>query len=205
MVIIQNFIKFLIRTEGFKKGISGKIKMVTRVQEEKDKDEVLSQMEPLIAEWFDNKFDSLTEPQGYAIPLIHEKENVLVSSPTGSGKTLTAFLSIINELFKKDKEGELEDKIYCVYVSPLKALANDIHKNLEEPLEEIKELAEEKGVKVPDIKTAIRSGDTPQKERRKMTENPPHIYITTPESLALSLSSPKFRKRFKDVQYFIND
>ncbi len=179
--------------------------MITRVQEQKDKEEVLSEMEPLIAEWFDNKFDSLTEPQGYAIPLIHEEENVLVSSPTGSGKTLTAFLSIINGLFKKDKQGELEDKIYCVYVSPLKALANDIHKNLEKPLEEIRDLAEEKDVKVPEIKTAIRSGDTPQKERRKMTENPPHIYITTPESLALSLSSPKFRKRFKDVQYFIND
>ncbi|MFP4001128.1 MAG: ATP-dependent helicase [Thermoplasmata archaeon] len=179
--------------------------MIKRVEEERDKGEVLSQMEPLIAEWFDNKFDSLTEPQGYAIPYIHRRENVLVSSPTGSGKTLTAFLSIINELFKLDKKDELEDKIYCVYVSPLKALANDIHKNLEEPLKEIKQLADEKDVKVPDIKTAIRSGDTPQKERRKMTEDPPHIYITTPESLALSLSSPKFREKFKDVQYFIND
>ncbi len=179
--------------------------MITRVEEEKDKDEVLSHMEPLIAEWFDKKFDSLTEPQGYAIPLIHEGENVLVSSPTGSGKTLTAFLSIINELFRLDKKDELEDKIYCVYVSPLKALANDIHKNLEEPLQEIKDLAKKKGVKVPDIKTAIRSGDTPQKERRKMAEDPPHIYITTPESLALSLSSPKFREKFRDVQYFIND
>jgi len=179
--------------------------MIKRVEKEKDKGEVLSQMEPLIAEWFDKKFDSLTEPQGYAIPLINERENVLVSSPTGSGKTLTAFLSIINELYKLDKKEELEDKIYCVYVSPLKALANDIHKNLETPLEEIERLAEEKDIKVPDIKTAIRSGDTPQKERRKMVEDPPHIYITTPESLALSLSSPKFREKFKDVQYFIND
>ncbi len=179
--------------------------MIERVKESKDKEEVLDLMEPLIAEWFDQKFDSLTEPQGYAIPLIHERENVLVSSPTGSGKTLTAFLSIINELFKLDKKDELEDKIYCVYVSPLKALANDIHKNLEEPLEELKALAKEKDVKVPEIKTAIRSGDTPQKERRKMVKNPPHIFITTPESLALVLSSPKFRKKFDDVQYFIND
>jgi len=162
-------------------------------------------MEPLIAEWFDQKFEALTEPQGYAIPLIHERKNVLVSSPTGSGKTLTAFLSIINELFKLDKENKLEDKIYCVYVSPLKALANDIHKNLEEPLRELRELAEEKGLKIPKIKTAIRSGDTPQRDRRKMTDDPPHIFITTPESLALSLSSPKFREKFKDVQYFIND
>ncbi|MEF8835200.1 MAG: ATP-dependent helicase [Candidatus Thermoplasmatota archaeon] len=179
--------------------------MIKRVEESKGKEEILSQMEPLIAEWFDQKFESLTEPQGYAIPMIHEGKNVLVSSPTGSGKTLTAFLSIINELFKLDKKDELEDKIYCVYVSPLKALANDIHKNLEEPLREIRELAEEKDMKVPKIKTAIRSGDTPQNERRKMANDPPHIFITTPESLALSLSSPKFREKFKDVQYFIND
>ncbi|MEF8874742.1 MAG: ATP-dependent helicase [Candidatus Thermoplasmatota archaeon] len=176
-----------------------------RVEEKKDKEEVLQLMEPLIAEWFDDKFDNLTEPQSYAIPLIHERENVLVSSPTGSGKTLTAFLSIINELFKLDKKGELEDKIYCVYVSPLKALANDIHKNLEKPLAELKDLAEEKDVKIPDIRTAIRSGDTSQNERRKMAKTPPHIFITTPESLALALSSPQFRKKFDDVQYFIND
>ncbi|MFP4051508.1 MAG: ATP-dependent helicase [Thermoplasmata archaeon] len=179
--------------------------MITRVTEEKDKEEILDLMEPLIAEWFDNKFDALTEPQGYAIPLIHEGKNVLVSSPTGSGKTLTAFLSIINELYKLDKQDELEDKIYCVYVSPLKALANDIHKNLEEPLDEIKELAEEKDMKIPDIRTATRSGDTSQKERRKMAKNPPHIFITTPESLGLVLSSPKFREKFDEVQYFIND
>ncbi len=175
------------------------------MSESKDKEEVLDLMEPLIAEWFDDKFDSLTEPQGYAIPLIHEMKNVLVSSPTGSGKTLTAFLSIINELFKLDKQGELEDKIYCVYVSPLKALANDIHKNLEKPLQEIRSLAEQKDAKVPEIKTAIRSGDTSQKERRKMVTDPPHIFITTPESLGLVLSSPKFREKFDDVKYFIMD
>ncbi|MFO7992068.1 MAG: ATP-dependent helicase [Thermoplasmata archaeon] len=179
--------------------------MIIRVSQRKKKEEVLELMEPLIAEWFDNKFESLTEPQGYAIPLIHERENVLVSSPTGSGKTLTAFLSIINELFKEDKKGRLEDKIYCVYVSPLKALANDIHKNLEAPLEELRELAVEKDYKIPEIRTAIRSGDTPQSERRKMVKKPPHIIITTPESLGLVLSSPKFRESFQDVQYFIMD
>ncbi len=176
-----------------------------RVNKRKDKEEVLDMMEPLIAEWFHEKFESLTEPQSYAIPLIHERKHVLVSSPTGSGKTLTAFLSIINELFKLDKKGELEDKIYCVYVSPLKALANDIHKNLEKPLEEIRALAEDKEVKTPEIRTAIRSGDTSQNERRKMAKTPPHIFITTPESLALALSSPQFRKKFDGVQYFIND
>jgi len=179
--------------------------MIIRASERKEKKEVLSLMEPLIAEWFDDKFDYLTEPQGFAIPLIHERENVLVSSPTGSGKTLTAFLSIINELFKLDKKGELEDRIYCVYVSPLKALANDIHKNLEKPLEEIRALAKEKDMKVPEINTAIRSGDTSQADRRKMVNKPPHILITTPESLGLVLSSPKFRESFDGVEYFIMD
>ncbi len=179
--------------------------MIIRASERKEKEEVLDQMEPLIAEWFDSKFDYLTEPQGYAIPLIHKRKNVLVSSPTGSGKTLTAFLSIINELFILDKEEKLENKIYCVYVSPLKALANDIRKNLERPLQELRELAKEEDKKIPNITTAIRSGDTPQSERRKMVKDPPHILITTPESLALVLSSPRFREKFDDVQYFIMD
>ncbi|MFO8109040.1 MAG: ATP-dependent helicase [Thermoplasmata archaeon] len=179
--------------------------MIIRASERKEKKEVLSLMEPLIAQWFDEKFDYLTEPQGFAIPLIHQRENVLVSSPTGSGKTLTAFLSIINELFKLDKKGALEERIYCVYVSPLKALANDIHKNLERPLEEIRSLAEKRGMKISEINTAIRSGDTSQAARRKMVNKPPHILITTPESLALVLSSPKFRKSFDGVQYFIMD
>ncbi len=205
LIFFQKFIKLLSRLQRFDIELSGRLEILNRVERQKDKEEVLDMMEPLISEWFDEKFEGLTEPQSYAIPLIHERENVLVSSPTGSGKTLTAFLSIINELFKLDKKGELEDKIYCVYVSPLKALANDIHKNLEKPLEELKELAEEKGVKIPEIRTAIRSGDTPQKERRKMAKTPPHIFITTPESLALALSSPQFRKKFNDVQYFIND
>src|SRR5205814_568824 len=102
-------------------------------------------MEPLIRDWFQSKFKDLTEPQAYAVPLIHERKSVLVSSPTGSGKTLTAFLSIINELYAKQLRGELEDRIYCLYVSPLKALANDINRNLEEPLQELTALAEEEG------------------------------------------------------------
>src|SRR2546422_467628 len=93
-------------------------------------------MEPLVGDWFGSKFKGLTEPEAYAVPLIHARKSVLVSSPTGSGKTLTAFLSIINELYAKQLRGELEDRIYCLYVSPLKALANDINRNLEEPLRE---------------------------------------------------------------------
>ena len=169
------------------------------------KREVLSMMHPVIGEWFDSRFEDLTEPQAYAIPLIHRKKSVLVSSPTGSGKTMTAFLSIINNLFEMAEAGKLEDKIYCVYVSPLKALANDIHRNLEIPLKEIYELARKKGMKIPRIRTAIRSGDTSQSERQRMSRRPPHIFITTPESLSLVLTSPKFRERFRDVRYVIVD
>ncbi len=169
------------------------------------KEDILSEMHPVIREWFESRFEDVTEPQAYAIPIIHEKKSVLVSSPTGSGKTVTAFLSIINNLFEMGEKGELEDKIYCVYVSPLKALGNDIRRNLEEPLKEIYALAKEKGMDVPRIRTAIRSGDTTQSERQKMARKPPHIFITTPESLSLVLTSPKFRERFRDVRYVIID
>ncbi|MFP4196493.1 MAG: ATP-dependent helicase [Methanomassiliicoccales archaeon] len=176
-----------------------------RITERSTKEEVMDLLEPLVAEWFQEKFDSLTEPQSYAIPLIHQRRSVLVSSPTGSGKTLTAFLSIINELFKYAKEGRLEDRIYAVYVSPLKALANDINRNLEEPLREMRELAERKGVEFPDIRVGVRSGDTSPYERQKQLRKPPHIFITTPESLSLVLAAPKFRERFSRVEWAITD
>ena len=168
-------------------------------------DEVLSLFDPIIREWFTSRYRTLTEPQSYALPLIHQGKNVLVSSPTGSGKTLTAFLSVINELFLLAKEGKLEDRVYCVYISPLKALANDIHRNLEVPLEEIKALAKKEGVDIPRIRVAVRSGDTSTSERQKMLKKPPHIFITTPESLSLVLTAPKFRERFRDVRYVIVD
>ncbi|MDD1743552.1 MAG: DEAD/DEAH box helicase, partial [Methanomassiliicoccales archaeon] len=164
-----------------------------RIAQRSSKKEVMGLMEPLIGEWFASKFDDLTEPQSYAIPIIHRRESVLVSSPTGSGKTMTAFLSIINELFKYAKAGKLEEKIYCVYISPLKALANDINRNLEEPLREIAALAEKEHANMPKIRVGVRSGDTSQYERQKMLKHPPHILITTPESLALALAAPKFR------------
>src|SRR5579875_3331238 len=138
-------------------------------------------LHPLIQKWFNSKYADLTEPQKRAIPLIHNRQNVLVSSPTGTGKTLTGFLAVINELFSLARDGKLEDKIYCLYISPLKALANDINKNLNEPLTEISILAEKEGVPIPEIRAAVRSGDTPQNERQKMLRKPPHILITTPE------------------------
>ncbi len=179
--------------------------MIYRIEKRYSKDEVLGLLDPIIREWFESKFKDITEPQAYAIPYIHKGKNVLVSSPTGSGKTLTGFLAIINELFLLAKQGKLEDKVYCVYVSPLKALANDIHRNLEEPLEEINQLAKKKGIEIPKINVAVRSGDTPQNQRQKMLRKPPHIFITTPESLALVLSSLKFKERFRNVKYLIID
>ncbi|MDR1403978.1 MAG: ATP-dependent helicase [Candidatus Methanoplasma sp.] len=169
------------------------------------KEEVMSLMEPLISEWFNERFGELTEPQAKAIPVIHRRKNVLVSSPTGSGKTLTAFTSIINELTKYASEGKLEERIYCIYVSPLKALANDINRNLNTPLTEMKEVAAARGMNIPDIKVAVRSGDTPQNERQKMVRHPPHILITTPESLALMLAAPKFKENLKNVEWVILD
>ncbi|HLH86102.1 MAG TPA: ATP-dependent helicase [Thermoplasmataceae archaeon] len=162
-------------------------------------------LHPLIQKWFNSKYADLTEPQKRAIPLIHNRQNVLVSSPTGTGKTLTGFLAVINELFSLARDGKLEDKIYCLYISPLKALANDINKNLNEPLTEISILAEKEGVPIPEIRAAVRSGDTPQNERQKMLRKPPHILITTPESFSLALSAPKFREKFRDLRYVIVD
>lgn len=178
---------------------------VKRADRTYTKDEVLGLMEPLVSTWFNEKFDDLTEPQARAIPIIHERKNILVSSPTGSGKTLTAFMSIINELTRYASEGVLEERIYCVYISPLKALANDVNRNLNTPLAEMREVAAEHGFNIPEIRVAVRSGDTSQYERQKMLKHPPHILITTPESLALILEAPKFKEKLANVEWLILD
>jgi len=179
--------------------------MITRASERKSKAEILAALDPLVAEWFGGRFEELTEPQAMAIPLIEARKNVLVSSPTGSGKTLTAFLSIIDRLYKLQKAGALEDRIYAVYVSPLKALANDINKNLLAPIEEMNSIARSKNAEELRIRIAVRTGDTSSSERQRQATNSPHIFITTPESLALVLSTPKFRKKFSKVEYVIID
>ncbi len=186
-------------------GLTIVVPMLEKVDKTYTKDEVMSLMEPLISTWFDERFGDLTIPQAKAIPVIHQRRNVLVSSPTGSGKTLTAFTSIINELTRYAREGTLDERVYCIYVSPLKALANDVNRNLNQPLEEMRQLAAERGMNVPDIRVAVRSGDTPQSERQKMVRHPPHILITTPESLALILSAPKFSEAFENVEWVILD
>ncbi len=131
--------------------------------------EIFAELNELVGKWFKGKFGSFSEPQRYTIMNIHKKNNTLISAPTGSGKTLSAFTSILNELISLDVGGKLEEKIYCVYVSPLKALSNDIQKNLLEPLAEIEEIYKNK----LNIRVNVRTGDTTASERAKMSKKPP--------------------------------
>ncbi len=167
--------------------------------------EVLGLLRPYTAEWFRRTFRRFLKPQRYAIPLIKARKNVLIFSPTGSGKTLAAFLGILDELFRLGEEGRLEDKVYCIYVSPLRALSNDIRKNLQVPYEGIRKVAEEMGYELPEIRIFVRHGDTSSSQRSKMLRKPPHILITTPESLANMLLAPKFRYKLYDVEWVIID
>lgn len=168
-----------------------------------DSEVIYSELCQPVRDWFRDKFPDFTDPQKMAIPSINAGDNLLLSSPTGSGKTLTAFLGIIDKLIRKSLDGELEKKVYCVYISPIKALANDIQKNLIEPLTEIKSRFLPGRSK--DIKVGLRTGDTSQSDRQKMLRNPPHILITTPESLGLALASSKFRPLMTDLGWIILD
>src|ERR1700688_4374335 len=160
---------------------------------------------PLVQEWFTARFSTPTEPQEQGWPRILAGHTTLISAPTGSGKTLAAFLACINRLVCKALAGELSDRTEVLYISPLKALGNDIQKNLEIPLGEILQMAGERGLLMPEIRTAVRTGDTLMKDRRLMLKRPPHILVTTPESFYILLTAEKSRAILRDVETVIVD
>ena len=176
---------------------------ITYATEFSETEDILSKLSAPVRNWFMDKFPDFTDPQKVAIPRILNGDHLLLCSPTGSGKTLTAFLTIIDDLVRKSIDGNLEDTIHCVYISPIKALANDIQKNLIGPLNEIKERF--LPGRAQDISVGLRTGDTPQKERERMLRKPPHILITTPESLGLALASKRFRPILNDLKWLIVD
>jgi ATP-dependent helicase Lhr and Lhr-like helicase len=167
--------------------------------------ESLAWAHPLIQEWFIKKFGTPTEPQEQGWPHIIAGRTTLISAPTGSGKTLAAFLVCIDRLVRKALSGGLMDRTEILYVSPLKALGNDIQKNLDAPLGEITALAGEKGLLMPEIRVAVRTGDTLAHERQKMLRRPPHILVTTPESLYILLTAQRSRAILSEVNTVIVD
>ncbi|WP_263349803.1 DEAD/DEAH box helicase [Acidicapsa acidisoli] len=160
---------------------------------------------PVTAEWFVRKFGTPTEPQVQGWPSILAGEPTLISAPTGSGKTLAAFLVCIDRLLRQSIEGSLAPATQVAYVSPLKALSNDVQKNLDGPLAEIQQLALERGYLSMGIRTGVRTGDTLTKERSAMLRNPPHILVTTPESLYILLTAGKSREHLRSVNTVIVD
>src|SRR5215469_6876833 len=160
---------------------------------------------PLVQEWFVARFGTPTEPQIAGWPAILRGEPTLISAPTGSGKTLAAFLVCIDKLLREALEGRLSPHTHVVYISPLKALSNDVQKNLEGPLREIQELALARGYLCPEIRAGVRTGDTLAKDRAAMLKHPPHILVTTPESLYILLTANKPRKNLERVSTVIVD
>ncbi|MQG65321.1 MAG: DEAD/DEAH box helicase [SAR202 cluster bacterium] len=165
----------------------------------------LDRFHPLVQEWFKSRFSEPTEAQIDGWPAIAQGRHTLIAAPTGSGKTLAAFMASIDSLVRQGLSGEIPDSTQVVYVSPLKALSNDIQKNLATPLEEIAELADAAGTPLPKIRAVVRTGDTKASERAKMAKRPPHILITTPESLYILLTSRSGRQGLAGVHTLILD
>jgi ATP-dependent Lhr-like helicase len=165
---------------------------------------------PAVAQWFRRRFAAPSRAQQLGWPVIAAAarppgHDVLLCAPTGSGKTLAAFMWAINRLIVEAQAGELRDQVSVLYVSPLKALANDIRLNLEEPLHGVREVAAEMGMTLAPIRAGLRTGDTPANERTAMLRRPPHILVTTPESLFILLTSARFREKLRAVRYIIVD
>jgi len=165
----------------------------------------LTPFHPIIADWFKEKFGEPTEPQKLGWPHILSGEDTLIAAPTGSGKTLAAFLCAIDRLVRDGIAGRLANEVKVLYVSPLKALSSDVQRNLQTPLEEIQKRAVKQWVKLPEIRALVRTGDTPSHERQAMVRKPPHILVTTPESLYLLLTAPKSREILRTVETVIVD
>ena len=160
---------------------------------------------PAVARWFEKTFSAATSPQSLAWPAIKSKRHTLIAAPTGSGKTLAAFLSAIDDLVRLGVEGKLDDTTHVIYVSPLKALSNDIQANLQVPLIGIQEELTRMGLPELNIRTLVRTGDTPAAERTAMTKRPPHIVVTTPESLFILLTSDGGRRMLQTAHTLILD
>jgi ATP-dependent Lhr-like helicase len=170
-----------------------------------ENDTALAWAHPVVQEWFVQKFGTPTEPQQHGWPAILAGNPTLISAPTGSGKTLSAFLVCIDQLLRQAISGNLLPETQVVYISPLKALSNDVQKNLDGPLAEIQALANQRGYMCPEIRTGVRTGDTLTKERLHMLRHPPHILVTTPESLYILLTAGKSRERLRHVRTVIVD
>src|SRR5712692_1867740 len=160
---------------------------------------------PAVAAWFDRSFAAPTAAQAAAWPAIQAGRHVLLAAPTGSGKTLAAFLAAIDDLVRQGLKGSLRDETQIVYVSPLKALSNDIQRNLEVPLAGVREALRAQGLPDVKIRTWVRTGDTPPGERERMRRSPPHIVVTTPESLYILLGSESGRAMLATTRTVIVD
>ncbi|MBH0191356.1 MAG: DEAD/DEAH box helicase [Nitrospira sp.] len=164
-----------------------------------------SRFHPLIDDWFQSHIGEPTDVQVQAWPAIQSGSDALIAAPTGSGKTLAAFLSCIDCLFKQALARELDDHTQVLYISPLKALSNDIQKNLQQPLAQIGHAALQAGLLMPELRVLVRTGDTPMADRQQMLKRPPHILVTTPESLFILLTAEKSRRMLQTVRTVIVD
>src|SRR4029078_12847408 len=165
----------------------------------------LTDFHPVTARWFAEAFDAPTAAQLSGWASIRKRRHTLIAAPTGSGKTLAAFLTALDDLLQEGLRVPLPDEARVVYVSPLKALSADIHKNLGEPRRGIRRIAEELGIDAPQISAAVRTGDTPQNERAARLRTPPHILVTTPESLYLMLTAERSREMLRTAHTVIVD
>src|SRR5688572_9650858 len=165
----------------------------------------MTQFLPFVRRWFEETFTDATRPQADGWQAIASGRDTLIVAPTGSGKTLASFLWALDHLHRLALEERLYDRVYVVYVSPLRALNNDIEKNLRAPLAGIRAAAAEDGITVPDVRVAVRTSDTLAAARQAMTRRPPHVLITTPESLYILLTSRRFRPALPGVRFVIVD